>query len=169
MEVHNIRSPKQWDIISRQIDFKGKKVLDMGCGKGDILASAKSAGADVIGIDIDKKNSHHIRSVYPGVPVLNDDLNHLELWKVKKDIIICFSVLPYLTWPEATLRWINQHSDIALIECQYAGDGPGFGFLTDNGAMHKWLLKYGGFEKADVIGFTLVEGRDTKRWIWICV
>lgn len=169
MKVHNIRSPEQWDIISEHIDFKGKSVIDLGCGKGDILIRAFDAGAKVLGVDNDGDNIEHIRSVHPDVPVLNDDLNYVEVWyKGEEDIVICFSVLPYLAWAENTLRWINHHSDIALIECQYDGDGPGFHFLTDNLHMHEWLLKSGGFEKADVIGFTLVEGRDRKRFIWRC-
>ncbi len=172
MAVHNIRSPEQWDIISSHIDFKGKSAIDLGCGKGDILFCAHDAGADAMGIDSDPKNARYAVDVWHrGIKILQGDIDLLDEWPwplEKSDIIICFSVLPYLQRPEHALKWINQHSDIALIECQYAGDGPGFSFLTGNDDMKEWLLKYGEFEKVDIIGHTLVEGRNKKRFIWRC-
>jgi len=41
-------------------------------------------------------------------------------------------------------------------------------FLTNNDDMEEWLLAAGKFEKVKAIGHTLVEGRNTKRYIWMC-
>lgn len=186
MKIHNTRSPEQWEIISRHIDFKGKSVLDLGCGKGDILFRAFEAGAEAMGIDRDAEN---IRYITPKIKVFNLNLlnmrnfdqefviasrhnvpeviNFLDMME-PIDVIICFSVLPYLDNPEGVLEWINRHSKIALIECQYSGDGPGFHFLTSNDIMRGWLMLWGKFQKVQLIGHTLVKDRDKKRYIWMC-
>jgi len=171
MEVHNTRSPEQWEIITRHIDFEGKTVLDLGCGRGDILIRAFEAGAQVIGIDKDKENVEYIRSACPKIEVIEDTIHDLPVLSeldIQQDIIICFSVLPYLYGPGYTLQWINDHSEVALIECQYADDGPGFHFLWGNDEMEFWLLEVGQFKKVKPIGHTLVEGRNKKRFIWMC-
>lgn len=169
MEVHNVRSPEQWDIISKHIDFQGKTVIDLGCGKGDILFRTFDVGAKVIGVDQDIENTEYIQGIRPEIKTLSSDLDFMERWFWERvNIAICFSVLPYLKRPANALKWINQHSDIALIECQYSGDGPGLDFLTDNDDMRNWLLQVGQFKEVDVIGHTLVEGRNTKRFIWRC-
>lgn len=171
--AYNVRSPEQWAIISKQIDFQGKTVLDLGCGKGDILFCADNAGADVTGIDNDIKNIAFIQNNFPKIEAKIWDIDKLPLstyfqTNYYTGISICFSVLPYLRRPEITLKWISHHSDIAFIECQYVGDGPGFAFLTDNDAMREWLLVAGQFEKVQPIGHTIVEGRNKKRFIWMC-
>ena len=169
--MHNIRSPEQWDIISSHVDFQGKTVLDLGCGKGDILLRAFDAEAIVCGIDYDNENFKYIQNACAEIQIVCADIadiDSLREWSSKVDIVICFSVLPYLERPGDTLKWINAHSDIALIECQYAGDGPGFDFLTDNDDMKQWLLQIGKFKEAEPIGHTFVEGRNTKRIIWRC-
>jgi SAM-dependent methyltransferase len=167
MVVHNVRSPEQWSIISRHIDFQGKTVLDLGCGKGDILFRAFEAGAKAIGIDLVAENVKYIQETYPDIEVAVDNIESMiEIFGI--DIIICFSVLPYLRNPGVILQWINGHSDIAFIECQYAGDGPGFSGIHDSNDMREWLLTSGQFKKAEPIGYTLVEGRNKKRYIWMC-
>lgn len=171
LKPHNTRSQAQWDIISRHVDFRSKTVLDLGCGKGDILACAIEAGASVIGLDYDRDNTEYIRQTLPGAGVINKDIDlftAVNPMRYYTDIVICFSVLPYLKRPERALKWMNDHSKIALIECQYAGDGPGFSFLTGNDDMREWLVSAGQFEDVSPIGYTVVEGRNKKRYIWMC-
>jgi SAM-dependent methyltransferase len=167
MEIHNYRSPEQWAIISQHIDFQGKTVLDIGCGKGDILSRASKAGATTVtGIDKDEENVEYIRNSRSEIEIIATDVGFLGPWP-KVDIAICFSVLPYLKCPLNVLQWINHHSNIALIECQYDGDGAGFAFLKENDDMEKWLLE-AQFQKVQPIGYTVVLGRNTKRYIWMC-
>lgn len=167
MKIHNVRSPRQWQIISQHIDFQDKTVLDLGCGKGDIINRAFMAGATVGGIDRDAKNIRYIRETYPGIEIIQDDISRaLPLYSV--DIAICFSVLPYVKNLASILQWMKNHSEIALIECQYNGDGPGFHFLRGNDDMKNWLLEVGQFKKVSPIGFTTVKRRNKQRFIWMC-
>lgn len=168
MKIHNIRSPEQWEIISRHVDFKDKTVLDLGCGKGDILFRAFDAGATVLGLDNDISTIEYIDSVRPEIDVIAGDIDFLNPSDCQRDIIICFSVLPYLKDVDYGLKWINSYSVVSLIECQYAGDGPGLHFLRGNDDMERWLLEVGKFKKVQLIGHTLVEGRNKNRFIWMC-
>lgn len=166
-KIHNVRSPKQWEIISANVDFAGADVLDLGCGKGDILIRAFDAGAKVVGIDNEQRNIDYMYSVRPEVRGIFGDIERLLVNRSGSDIIICFSVLPYLLNPDYCLSWISRNSNIALIECQYDGDGPGLAHLSGNSDMERWLTR-SGFERVEPIGHTLVEGRNKKRFIWMC-
>ena len=112
---HNTRAPAMWEFIEENVDFDGKSVLDAGCGYGDMLWRAYKAGARIVfGFDSDK---HIVWSVgerldsygYKGKPihVHNVDIsNWNERWPGWHDIVICFSVLPYLEDPIHVLEGI---------------------------------------------------------------
>jgi len=121
----------------------------------------------VTGIDKDEENIEYIRNNRPEIEIIKEDIDFLPT-RQKVDIAICFSVLPYLENPICALRWINLHSDIALIECQYDGDGAGFQCLKENRHMEMCLIEDAKFQRVQTIGYTLVEGRNTKRFIWMC-
>jgi 2-polyprenyl-3-methyl-5-hydroxy-6-metoxy-1,4-benzoquinol methylase len=42
------------DKVQERIDFKNKKILDVGCGVGMFLKQFKKLGAEVFGVDVDK-------------------------------------------------------------------------------------------------------------------
>jgi len=165
--VHNTRAPEQWRIISEHVEFDGKTVLDLGCGCGDLMYRAWQVGAlRIHGAD----NNIKVIATFPLDFVthrIDIDTFAEQNLSGQFDIIICFSVLPYLTNPTATLRWIRQHSTLALIECQLAGDGPGFSWLHGPQDMHRWLDSIG-WELAERIGETTVESRGCTRGIWLC-
>ena len=174
--VHNTRSPEQWRIISEHVEFDGKMVLDLGCGYGDLLWRAWDAGSDsILGVESDTEIQRAIGDIAHefGTMVVSyrdrieDHTGAAALGHRQYDIIICFSVLPYLTDPTATLHWIHQHSTQALIECQLAGDGPGFDWLKGPQDMRRWLDSIG-WERVERIGETVIEDRGCKRGIWLC-
>lgn len=171
--VHNTRAPEQWRIISQHVDFEGKTVLDLGCGYGDLLWRTRAAGATSVGVEIDYNARsaicRHAESVSVAAPLWNNlhHLDYLEDMDRRWDIAICFSVLPYLIDPTATLHWIHQHSTQALIECQLAGDGPGFDWLKSPQDLRRWLDSIG-WQSVERIGETVVKDRGAKRGIWLC-
>ena len=172
MAIHNIRSPQQWAIIQSAVAFEGKTVLDLGCGYGDLLLLAGAAGADICGVeqDFDALEALALQLGEFNAILFNSSIEDFCRSRSRAatwDVIICFSVLPYLRDPIQTLRWIESHSNIALIECQYDGDGPGPNFLKTDADMQDWLT-FCGLTKSTAIGQTLVEGRDRWRTIWLC-
>ena len=163
-----------WSYIVKNVDFDDKSVIDVGCGYADFMWRAYAAGARaVFGYDNDK-TVNYIASErletygYVGKPVyiMNSDIqNWDEKWPGKHDIAICTSLLPYLKSPGYILECIIRDSDIAIIECQYAGDGPGFDWLNDDSAMAFWLFANGAQESSK-LGETCIIGRDKYRTIW---
>lgn len=161
----NTRASEQWNIIRQHVDFTGKTVIDLGCGHCDILKIALQVGAQCcVGVDkVDKELSRIGKCIVFQA--------NIEEWvkdrTIPYDISICFSTLPYLSNPSAVLFWMQRHTDIALVECQYSGDGPGFKWLRGDNDMRRWLNDVG-WREIQPIGTTLVKGRDRERTIWMC-
>lgn len=176
-ELYNTRAEAMWEHISENVEVIDKTILDAGCGRGDIVMRAWCDGARAVyGIDNSKidLNEARLRSwalVKEGAHIyfMNKDIESWsERWPGHHDIIICTSVLPYLVNPDKVLQNIYRDSDVAIIECQYAGDGPGFKNIADDKQMVNWLSDFG-WAKIDKIGYTVVESRDMQRSIWRCV
>jgi hypothetical protein len=168
--VRNERSPEIWQAIKTRVDFAGKTVLDVGCGDGDMLLYAHNAGAaSVVGIDKDpiKARTTALRVgaiVTPRVTVQAAILGMYEP-AIRYDIVLCLSVLPYVSNMGEALMKLCSLARTAIIECQYAGDGPGV--VTDDGEMLE-KLTYAGWTEVSKIGQTHVQDRDKYRSIWLC-
>jgi 2-polyprenyl-3-methyl-5-hydroxy-6-metoxy-1,4-benzoquinol methylase len=153
-----------WEIISAHVDFEDMQVLDLGCGYGDFVWRAANEGAyvtavekDIVIADIAYEQVSKI--LWPTeYAIIVDDIDRIvdeddSLYK-GYDIIMCTSVLPYLSNVDLTLHWIRNNCDVAIIECQYSGDGPG--------------LESAGFGSIEAIGRTDVKIRPAYRTIWRC-
>lgn len=165
--MHNDRFPQQWEIITRAVDVKGKDVLDLGSGYGDMVKAMHAAGANVVGIEGDPivfelatRDGHGgvmVNTTIESFTAAFDDHN----W----DIIVCFSVLPYILDEESLLFWIASHvNDCALLEIQLKGDGPGE--YVDDDDIKETLERH--FINVVPIGKTLVPYRNMYRTIWKC-
>lgn len=160
----NTRSPAQWAVLKDALDWNDKWVLDAGCGHGDLLLYAKQAGAHVFGIEANPDIALSTRD--RGVPVICLDLNEYMECSIgldHYDAAICFSVLPYVDVGR-TLHNLSEIADMAFIEAQLVGDGPGC--FTDEDELQDRLLEY--WPKVTRIGETRVEIRDAVRAVWKC-
>ena len=164
----NSRNPQMWAAVKGAVDFEGKSVVDLGCGYGDMLLRAHSAGAsEVIGIDYDGDIVDIAKARCKGTDIELIEACLFEwLCASEKvyDIMICFSVLPYMDSMVKTLELIQGRSNLALIECQYENDGPGV--VVDDEEMRKGLLMF--WPKVTKIGESEVKIRATTRSIWLC-
>lgn len=176
-EPYNTRAKDMWKIISDNVDFMDKTVLDVGCGRGDLMMRAWLWGARVVyGIDNSKIEIKEARlrsweMVKEGAKLyfMEKNIEHWsERWPGYHDIVLCTSVLPYLYNPDKTLYNIHQDCGLAIIECQYAGDGPGLKRIKNDADMKEWLSKFD-WLSVKKIGSTNVESRPgVKRSIWMC-
>lgn len=173
----NTRAEAMWRIISQQVNFRKKSVIDLGCGHGEMLWRAYVAGArEVQGIDKDWSKiswvgdrlegdggTNVIANVDASLENLNTAIN--ESW-FGYDIAMCFSVLPYLDDIPATLQWMASHFELCLIEAQYEPEPYNIGVKSDEEMFS--FLRDNGFEIVVNLGKTYVEIRETHRTIWAC-
>lgn len=175
-DEHNTRMPKIWAAIETAVEIEGKRVIDLGCGGGDLVRRCHLAGAKhVLGIDRDPDlvfgRKKTWKGVVRGVVLAEMNINALvarnHQWDPPFDIAFCMSVLPYLRpWQDA-LRWIHATFDLAVIECQYWTDGPGPAEIRDAGDM-KYLLQQH-WDRVDLIGASYVVDSGAARDIWRCI
>jgi len=148
--------------------FSGKVVVDIGCGYGDLLLKSAEHGASKC-IAIDKDTSVARSKLYgANVYEVEMDIDRYPLTPFlnESDIAFCTSVLPYLKNYDRILGEMAGSGVICFIECQYAGDGPGFDQIKDDADMKEFLLRY--FKSADIIGRTEVKDGKYQRTIWRC-
>lgn len=105
-----------WDSITAcldQIDFKGKRVLDVGCRDGLFSLEAEKRGAaEVIGIDNDLSKGAvefllpHLKSKVRMVEMNLNDLTEKTFGPF--DVILFFGVLYHLRYPIWSLRRLSE-------------------------------------------------------------
>lgn len=162
----NTRAPEQFKIIKNAIDVRTRRVVDLGSGHADLANALRQAGALMMCIDMDNALVREARTM--GLPAMYMDVEEFPDTVAEAgmdvDIVICFSVLPYLKDPIKFLTTLP--GDVLLLEFQYAGDGPGFKDVPDDDVAKHWLAECGW--QAEPIGKTFVPGRDMWRTIWLC-
>jgi len=170
--MHNDRFPQQWEIIKGEIDVKGKIVLDLGCGYGDMVGAMIDAGAlYVTGVEGDANicqiatsNTARDFIFYNPIECRSIEAFTSRFSAANWNIIVCFSVLPYIQDQGGLLEWIAEHCETALLEIQLEGDGPGI--IQSEAQLQAVLEIY--FDMAEPIGKTLVPYRNMYRTIWKC-
>ena len=172
----NTRASEIWRIVNTHVDFKGKKVLDAGCGQGDMLWRIWEAGAaHILGVDVDPQIVVAVRERlkkhgYGDMPI-RVEVFDLEEWTRMtwgfQDVVLSFSVLPYMKNLHYALKNIYTCSKVAVIEIQYWGDGKGPSIVRDDDDMRE-LLRWAGWSSIEAIGSTLVRDRNKLRTIWRC-
>ncbi len=139
----------QREDLLRTLDFKGKRVLDVGCNSGQYCFLAKQQGAaSVTGIDVDDIRLMQARTV-----ALNEDLDidfqHRGLFEAPDalgsfDIVFCFAVLTeiqdFFGSVDALKKLIG---DVGFLEIRCADRGwfpfnPRTWFKTNTTGLRLW-------------------------------
>ena len=159
--------PQIWQILMGYgISLKGKSLLDLGGGHGDLCLMAHNSGAKKVRyIDNAIDDSVYARFHKTTVELFKQDIEKNE-WGNGFDYISCLSVLPYLQSPDRFLNDVSKTGSVFILECQYAGDGPGLREIQNDYHMESWLRVY--WDGVESIGKTLVAGRQRYRTIWVC-
>ena len=100
--------------------FKGKKILEMGCGWAYLGAYFDYLGAEVTVSDAREEHIKVVKERYPQLTSLVVDSDSLE-WEYpeeKYDIIIHFGLLYHLSDPANSIKIVSERCDNLLLETE---------------------------------------------------
>lgn len=168
------RSSARWRLLGRTIPFRGKVVLDIACGPGDMVQRAVHAGAARIdAVDYNPKWLSRITdwaadAGIGNITTTHDNINFIDriLLADHYDVGLCLSVFAYLTDPAKLFAWLRDRCDVVVIEPQYAGDGQGPAWCNGPETFREFALRT--FANVELIGETHVVCFDTYRGLWKC-
>lgn len=98
---------KQLQNLSRYMDIKNKRVLDIGTGNGYLLEVLKEMDADCYGTDISKYSVQIAGEKFPG-KVQCGRLETLDMNDQKFDIVFLTDVLEHFSAPKRVLHAVNR-------------------------------------------------------------
>jgi len=101
--------------------FKGKLVLDAGCGKGRHAYYAARFGTEVVGIDFSQAVDVAYRNTYsfPNVHIVQADIYDLPFKEDLFDFVYCLGVLHHLPMPEQGLANLLRYLKRGAYVCFY--------------------------------------------------
>ncbi|OKH35740.1 SAM-dependent methyltransferase [[Phormidium ambiguum] IAM M-71] len=105
------------ELLAPQPD---ERILDLGCGTGQLTAKIASVGAKIWGIDADKSMIEQAQQNYPNLHWLIADARNFQ---VDEPLDAVFS--------NAALHWIKEAD--AVIQCVYQALKPGGRFVAEFG------------------------------------
>lgn len=104
-------------ILLSAIPLRNRKVLDIGCGTGDLLVEFAKKGAEVTGIDISNeallKAKKRLLTEKLNVTLFNVEANKIELPKNAFDLITSITVLQHIVDDEACSMAIRKIAKVA--------------------------------------------------------
>src|ERR1700682_2785847 len=77
--------------------FKDKKILDLGCGHGDVAGAFSRLGANVTCVDARQENLNILKTKYPELNILKVNLEHEWPFNSKYDIVFSLALTCHLT------------------------------------------------------------------------
>lgn len=106
--------------------MQGKKVLDLGCGYGDIGGALYRLGADVTALDARQEHLKIVSKKFPGIKTIKADLDRSWPFPGNKfDLILDLDTVPYLLDYEPHLKAVcssTTHLVLELTVCDSDND-----------------------------------------------
>lgn len=95
--------------LSKYIKNDGIKVLDLGCGTGELIfeLTNKFNNLEVTGIDFSEKMIEISKKRNPSAKHLQMDASELNILDSKYDIILCTHSMPYYKEPKNVFKHLN--------------------------------------------------------------
>lgn len=141
----------------------GKRVLDVGCNEGFFSLHLASAGADVLGIDVDKHRIAKARFVQSVTGEAKVDFRLLDIYSEEFavlpgfDFCLCLGVLHRVPDPFRALGALGGKTELLLLEWKALKFGPhddAFAYFSPKGIDERdfygteyWLLSYAAVER----------------------
>ena len=106
-EKHSFVSNYGSDLIELLNPKQGEKVLDLGCGTGDLANVLHGLNTDVIGIDYSENMIQQAQDKYPHLPFYVEDATRLT-YQNEFDAVFSNATLHWIKTPETVLQGIYQ-------------------------------------------------------------
>lgn len=114
---------KYGQSLTELVDSKpGQRVLDIGCGTGELTAELASTGATLIGMDADPQMVAQAQAQYPDVTFQTGDMRD---FRVEEPVDVLFS--------NAALHWIPGKDIAQAVACMAKSIKPGGRFVVEFG------------------------------------
>ena len=94
--------------VLKQIKWKNKKIVDIGCGTGNFAFLASKKGANVLGIDYSEIAIKQAKKKFVQKNLEFKKMNVFEL-KEKFDVIVSIGTLEHTDNPLKTLKFLKRH------------------------------------------------------------
>jgi len=102
---HSFVSMYGESLIELLAPQKGEKILDLGCGTGDLARKLSAFGAELIGVDNSAKMIEQARSKYPTIEFLVQDATELA-FQHEFDAVFSNAALHWIKKPKPALTSI---------------------------------------------------------------
>jgi len=91
-------------VIEKKISLQGKKVLDLGCGQGNLSRMLRDKGAIVTAVDVAKNALQAFHDIDDeNINLIHDCIPHTKLDDGAFDLVLCTDIIGYLSPKEHRL------------------------------------------------------------------
>ncbi|TAK95457.1 class I SAM-dependent methyltransferase [Patescibacteria group bacterium] len=102
LDLYKLKVEEHWYTMFNPIlaylgDIGGKKILDIGCGSGELTNELSKHAKDVVGIDSSKEWIHHCKNKYANknLQFIQANAHNLKIFKDNSfDVVVMNMVLP---------------------------------------------------------------------------
>jgi SAM-dependent methyltransferase len=113
--------------LLRRALVPGSRVLDVGCGDGELLEALQRDGFDAVGVEIDQELI--VAASARGVRVSFGSAECLPFAAASFDAVVCSVVVPYTDQRRAVAEWARVLVPGGIVNATYHGTGYGVHYL----------------------------------------
>ena len=108
IEYRMNRAKQAVDLISSNIDIKNKRILDIGCGYGNLSYCMASHGGNITAIDLDKERLKLAKKYNSHEKITYDSNDLSELPEHDFDMVSLFDVLEHVSSYDSMLENLSE-------------------------------------------------------------
>lgn len=113
--------------------MSNKKILDLGCGHGDIGGALYRLGADITAVDARQEHLNMVKKKFPGIKTIKADLDRNWPFHGKQfDLIIDLDLMCHLNNYESHIRDICSSASNIILETAVCDSNDPYKFILTN-------------------------------------